>query len=93
VQAAFYVFKDFIHYSSGVYHKDFWRIFASGGHAVKIVGWGTDEESGHDFWIVANSWTEEWGEGGFFRIRRGSDEVGIESNVFAGLPDLSGHIY
>ncbi|CAN0524970.1 unnamed protein product, partial [Scytosiphon promiscuus] len=26
-----------------------------GGHAVKIIGWGTDEESGEDYWLVANS--------------------------------------
>jgi len=93
VQAGFKVYKDFIHYSSGVYHKDFWRVFASGGHAVKIVGWGVDAESGHEYWTVANSWTNQWGEDGFFRIRRGNNEVGIESSVFAGLPDLSGHIH
>ncbi len=33
-----------------------------GGHAIKIVGWGT--ESGTPYWIVANSWNPEWGNKG-----------------------------
>jgi cathepsin C len=46
-------------------------------HAVVVVGWG--EEDGKKYWIVKNSWSEKWGEGGYFRILRGVDEFGIES--------------
>ena len=28
----------------------------------------------------------DWGEGGFFRIRRGTNECGIESLAYAGWP-------
>lgn len=55
-----------------------------GGHAVKIIGWGTDAKSGKDYWLVANSWNESWGENGFFRILRGANECGIEGQVVAG---------
>jgi cathepsin B len=59
-----------------------------GGHSVKVVGFGA--EGGVKYWTVANSWNEEFGEGGFFRIRRGTDECGIESlAVVAGLPKKS----
>ena len=59
---------------------------ALGGHAIKIIGWGV--EDGTDYWTVANSWNSDWGDNGFFKIRRGTDECGIESQVVAGLPKL-----
>ena len=61
-----------------------------GGHAIKIVGWGTQVDSSTnksiDYWTVANSWDTSWGEQGYFRIKRGVNMCGIESNVYAGLP-------
>jgi cathepsin B len=38
---------------------------------------------------VANSWSPNWGENGFFRILRGSNECGIETTPAAGLPALA----
>ena len=32
---------------------------------------------------MANSWNPYWGEKGYFRIKRGTDECGIESSVTA----------
>ena len=57
-----------------------------GGHAVKIIGWGVEE--GVDYWLVANSWNEDWGDKGLFKIKRGNNECGIESRISAGLPKL-----
>ncbi|KAM5561241.1 ervatamin-B-like [Rosa sericea] len=38
-------------------------------HAVTIVGYGTAEE-GTNYWLVKNSWGENWGEKGYMRILR-----------------------
>jgi cathepsin B len=79
VETAFTVYADFPNYVSGVYKHTSGRVL--GGHAVRIVGWGVD--AGVDYWTVANSWNPYWGESGYFRIVRGADECGIESQVTA----------
>mmetsp|Transcript_26199 Transcript_26199/g.45078 ORF Transcript_26199/g.45078 Transcript_26199/m.45078 type:complete len:340 (-) Transcript_26199:525-1544(-) len=84
VQAAMLVYADFPSYKTGVYQKTVEDTI--GGHAIKIVGWGS--EKGLDYWLIANSWGDQWGENGYFRIRRGVDECGIESQIYAGLPDV-----
>eukprot|EP00768_Dysnectes_brevis_P004239 gnl/Dysnectes_brevis/302_a336_6557.p1 GENE.gnl/Dysnectes_brevis/302_a336_6557~~gnl/Dysnectes_brevis/302_a336_6557.p1 ORF type:complete len:296 (-),score=96.71 gnl/Dysnectes_brevis/302_a336_6557:60-947(-) len=81
VEAAFTVYTDFQYYTSGIYSHVWGR--QEGGHAIKVVGWGTDE--GTDYWLVANSWGPDWGESGFFRIVKGTDECGIEDDVVAGM--------
>lgn len=48
------------------------------------MGWG--EENGTPYWLVANSWSPYWGDKGFFKILRGSDESGIEDGCMAGTP-------
>jgi C1A family cysteine protease len=49
-------------------------------HAVLIVGFGTDSDSGKDYWLVKNSFGRAWGEAGYFRIARGKNMCGIEKN-------------
>lgn len=88
VEAAFTVYQDFLTYKTGVYHHVSGS--ALGGHAIKIVGWGV--ESGTPYWLVANSWNEDWGNQGFFRIKRGSNECGIEGQIVAGIPTLKTQI-
>jgi len=77
IQVAFKVYKSFMSYKSGVYKKKPYELLPEGGHAVKIVGWGT--ESGADYWLVANSWNTNWGDEGFFKISRGDDQCGMET--------------
>jgi hypothetical protein len=56
-------------------------------HTVKIIGWGV--ENGNPYWLAANSWGCMWGKlKGFFKIRRGVNECGIEQNVLAGIARL-----
>jgi cathepsin B len=56
VEAAFTVYADFESYSGGVYtHKTGEEL---GGHAIKILGWGVD--NGVKYWLVANSWNNDW---------------------------------
>ncbi|KAJ3649881.1 hypothetical protein Zmor_021598 [Zophobas morio] len=86
VEADFTVYQDFWYYQSGVYYHTSGQY--TGQHAIKIIGWGT--ENGSPYWLVANSWGKNWGSlGGFFKILRGRNECGIEQRVLAGNSRMS----
>lgn len=54
-------------------------------HAVQLVGYGTDEETGQHYWLVRNTWTSLWGEKGYIRILREEDApCGIDYNPLDG---------
>lgn len=80
-EADFTVYEDFLSYKSGVYQHTTGK--ALGGHAVKVLGWGTENNT--PYWLIANSWNEDWGDKGLFKIRRGNNECGIEAGINAGL--------
>lgn len=80
VEAGFTVFEDFGAYKSGVYQH--LKGKALGGHSIKIIGYGVEE--GVKYWLCVNSWNEQWGDQGLFKILRGTNESGIESRVYAG---------
>ena len=87
VETAFTVYTDFANYVSGIYHHVSGGV--DGGHAVRIVGWGVD--SGNKYWKVANSWNPYWGESGYFRIKKGHNECGIEDGVTFSRPTAKWH--
>ncbi|KAJ6404478.1 hypothetical protein OIU84_012626 [Salix udensis] len=83
VEVSFTVYEDFAHYKSGIYKHITGDVM--GGHAVKLIGWGTSDD-GEDYWLLANQWNRGWGDDGYFKIKRGANECGIEEDVVAGLP-------
>lgn len=84
VEAAFTVYEDFLVYKSGVYQHIKGK--ALGGHAIRILGWGVCKKTNTPYWLVANSWNTDWGDHGYFKIKRGSNESGIEESISAGIP-------
>ncbi|CAK0793946.1 unnamed protein product [Prorocentrum cordatum] len=62
-----------------------WNMYESGvydgcvagdpiNHAVVLVGYGTDKNTGLKYWQIQNSWGGDWGENGFIRLSRLSNE-------------------
>jgi cathepsin C len=96
VAVGFEVYDDFMEYRTGVYHHtgvtdnlnrlNKWDPFQLTNHAVLVVGYGTDPDTKTPYWTVKNSWGTGWGEQGYFRIRRGTDECGIESLAVEAAP-------
>jgi C1A family cysteine protease len=56
------VYKDFPAYAGGIYKAT--SNESLGGHAISLVGYNASER----YWIIRNSWGEDWGENGFARI-------------------------
>jgi cathepsin L len=46
-------------------------------HGVVLVGYGTDETTGENYWLVRNSWNANFGEAGYIRVSRGDNEDGM----------------
>jgi len=80
--------RSFEEYRSGIYIEKKngteaigYTPFEPTGHAVLVVGYGV--ERGVKYWRVKNSWGRHFGETGYFRVRRGTDEISIESMAVA----------
>jgi hypothetical protein len=68
-----------------------------GGHAIEIFGWSDEGENTEErgfqgaYWICRNSWGKRWprrmdDKYGWFYVRMGTNEGGIESRASACLP-------
>lgn len=48
-------------------------------HVISIVGFG-ETSRGQKYWAIRNSWGTYWGNEGFFKLERGTNQLGIESD-------------
>ncbi|GMT10792.1 hypothetical protein PFISCL1PPCAC_2089, partial [Pristionchus fissidentatus] len=81
-------------YFGGVYAE---KSNLTSNHIVTLTGWGVEEKTNTEYWIVRNSWGEEWGEKGWYRVvtslyenGTGNDyNMGIETDCWWADVDIS----
>eukprot|EP00347_Sterkiella_histriomuscorum_P009062 403342666 len=64
----------FHQYKSGVLDDS--RCGQAIDHAMLLIGYGNDKASGKDYWLVKNSWGEDWGDLGYVKILRDMNRGG-----------------
>jgi len=60
-------------------------------HAVLITGFGKTAE-GQKYWHVKNSWGKQWGQDGYFKIERGTNQLNMEGDAVAVYPTKGGSL-
>jgi cathepsin B len=92
IVSGFIVFDDFLSGYDGttIYKGPKKDSQPTGGHAIRIVGWGEEKEGNETikYWWIANSWGKDWGINGYFRMKIGIKECELETNMAAVLPDI-----
>ena len=83
VTVDFEVYADFMQYSRGIY-QHVWGD-KIGDHAVDVVGYGAPNGNDPAYWIVRNSWGGMWGDLGYFKMIKGTNDCGFEENCIAGI--------
>jgi len=97
IYATISVYDDFFEFSGNEIYFKKNDIFI-GGHAVEIVGWcnkGVDPRKNfkdYGYWVCKNSWGKKWSNKyifpGYFAIRMGYNECGIESRTGCAEPNV-----
>ncbi|VEL08521.1 unnamed protein product [Protopolystoma xenopodis] len=69
IAVAFDVEEDFMSYGGGIFNSEICDSYMI-NHAILITGYKTEKKSLQKYWIVKNSWGEDWGEEGYIRVAR-----------------------
>jgi cathepsin L len=75
----------FIVYKTGIYDNEKCDKMVP-NHAMLVVGFDTDV-NGVDYWILKNSWGEEWGEKGYIRVARNKNNICGIAN-YGSIPEV-----
>jgi hypothetical protein len=73
--------SSFAYYSRGIFTLPFGEI----NHAVTLIGYGQDQNA-NEYWIIRNSWGENWGIDGNALISTNSPIAGISGIVLSNPP-------
>ncbi len=76
------------HYESGVFDGCDFNENIDINHVVVLMGYGTDAATGKDYWLIRNSWSPMWGEKGYIRLLRNSEDskqCGTDSTPLDGV--------
>mmetsp|Transcript_2863 Transcript_2863/g.4093 ORF Transcript_2863/g.4093 Transcript_2863/m.4093 type:complete len:113 (+) Transcript_2863:590-928(+) len=93
---------DLYYYSSGVFvsnpsnplkesnGRDDMRSWEFTNHALTCIGWGETNHEGHKlkYWILKNSWGDDWGDKGYFKMLRGKNLGSVENQAVFTSPDF-----
>ncbi|MCX7943456.1 MAG: C1 family peptidase [Deltaproteobacteria bacterium] len=77
------VYSDFYAYRGGVYQRSS-NSREEGWHAIVFVGWDDSKNA----WLCKNSWGEDFGEKGYFWIKKGDSYIGWGTEYIIYKDDL-----
>jgi len=76
---------EFFNYKSGIYNQS----CAEPNHAIILVGYGKDEKTGEDYWIIRNSWSNSWGMNGYGYVKNDMNNYySCNINRYAFQPEI-----
>jgi C1A family cysteine protease len=90
--AVMHVFDSLRFYYDGIYEESACIYPDMFNHGVVVVGYGTSSDV--DYWLVRNSWSDQWGDGGYFKMRRNMNNMcSIATEcvypwMYSDLPDI-----